>query len=62
METKADNNPAPKQNSVDDTSAKSSKSETLSNNKIQNKDLAETKSEANNVDTNQPSTEENIIK
>ena len=37
METKADNNPAPKQNSVDDTSAKSSKSETLSNNKIQTK-------------------------
>ena len=45
METKADNNPAPKQNSVDDTSAKSSKSETLSNNKNSNKDLAETKSE-----------------
>ena len=57
VETKADNNPAPKQNSVDDTSAKSSKSETLSNNKNSNKDL-ETKSEANNVDTNQPSTEE----
>ena len=30
----------------------------LSNNKNSNKDLAETKSEANNVDTNQPSTEE----
>ncbi|WP_053027583.1 SasC/FmtB family protein [Staphylococcus haemolyticus] len=60
-ETKADNNPAPKQNSVDDTSAKSSKSETLSNNKNSNKDLAETKSEANNVDTNQPSTEEKTL-
>ena len=61
VETKADNNPAPKQNSVDDTSAKSSKSETLSNNKNSNKDLAETKSEANNVDTNQPSTEEKTL-
>ncbi|MGV3096212.1 SasC/FmtB family protein [Staphylococcus borealis] len=58
VETKADNNPAPKQNSVDDTSAKSSKSETLSNNKNSNKDLAETKSKDHNVDTNQPLSEE----
>ncbi|WP_254613587.1 SasC/FmtB family protein [Staphylococcus borealis] len=58
VETKADNNPAPKQNSVDDTSAKSSKSETLSNNKNSNKDLAETKSKDINVDTNQPLSEE----
>ncbi|WP_210135221.1 SasC/FmtB family protein [Staphylococcus sp. GDX8P80P] len=58
VETKADKNPAPKQNSVDDTSAKSSKSETLSNNKTSNKDLDETKSKDHNVDTNQPLSEE----